>query len=158
MDECGHSLRNLKVDGHEKMTMVPFHWLRLGKDHLDSGTDKTFLGSFSLFSILTQAPYWPGKESVRVMGLPQWLWPYRWRLFKMLGETVIDWEKKAYASQVWHNDCDPIADICVKCWGKTGIDRIRKAYTSRVCHNDCDPISDVCVECEWNRLNDMGVI
>ena len=71
MDECGYRLRNLKVDGDGKTTMVPFHRLQRGKDHLDSGTDETLLGSFILFSILTQAPYWPGKESIRVTGVPQ---------------------------------------------------------------------------------------
>ena len=71
MDECGHRLRNLKVDGDGKKTMVPFHCERRGKDRLDSGTDKTLLGSFSLFSILTQAPYWAVKESIFVMNVAQ---------------------------------------------------------------------------------------
>ena len=71
MDECGHRLRNLKFDGDGKTTTVPFHLVRQGKDHLDSGTDETFLGSFSLFVILSQAPYWQVKESLRVMIMAQ---------------------------------------------------------------------------------------
>ena len=50
-------LQNLKSE----MTMVPFHWVRQGKDHQDSETDETLLGYFYLFSILTQARFWPGK-------------------------------------------------------------------------------------------------
>ena len=43
-------LRNLKAE----TTMVPFHRVQQGKDHQDSETDETLLGSFYLFSILTQ--------------------------------------------------------------------------------------------------------
>ena len=71
MDECEHRLRNMKVDGDGKTTIVPFHWVQRGKDRLDSGTDKTFLGYFSLFSILTQAPYWTVKSILQVTGVPQ---------------------------------------------------------------------------------------
>ena len=60
-------LRNLKSE----TTMVPFHRVRQGKDHKDSETDENLLVSFSLFSILTQTQYWPGKESLRVTSVPQ---------------------------------------------------------------------------------------
>ena len=86
MDEYWHRLRNLKVDGDGKTTMVPFHWVRREKDHQDSETDKTFLGSFNLFSILTRAWYWTGKESLHVTSVSQWPWLYHWRLCKMPGE------------------------------------------------------------------------
>ena len=60
-------LQNLKAE----TTMVPFHWVQQGKYHQDSETDETLLGSFYLFSILTQARFWPGKESLRVMSVPK---------------------------------------------------------------------------------------
>ena len=60
-------LQNLKSE----TTMVPFHQVQQVKDHQDSETDETLLGSFYLFSILTQAQFWPGKESIRVTSVPQ---------------------------------------------------------------------------------------
>ena len=60
-------LRNLKAE----MTMMPFHRVQQGKDHQDSETDGTLSGSFYLFSILTQAQFWPGKESLRITSVPQ---------------------------------------------------------------------------------------
>ena len=60
-------LRNLKAE----TTMVPFHQVQQGKDHQDSETDESLLGSFYLFSILTQAQFRPGKESLRVTSVPQ---------------------------------------------------------------------------------------
>ena len=50
------SLWNLKSE----TTMVSFHRVKQGKDHQDSETDETLLGSFYLFVILTQAQFWPG--------------------------------------------------------------------------------------------------
>ena len=44
-------LRNLKAE----TTVVPFHRVQQGKDDQDFETDETLLGSFYLFSILTQA-------------------------------------------------------------------------------------------------------
>ena len=85
MDECWHRLQNLKVDGYGKTTMVPFHWSRQGNNNEESKTDETLLGSFNLFSTLTQARYWPGKESLRVTSVPQWPCPYHWRLCKIPG-------------------------------------------------------------------------
>ena len=60
-------LQNLKSEA----TMVPFHRVQQGKDHQDSETDETLLGSFYLFSILSQARFWPRKESLRVTSVPQ---------------------------------------------------------------------------------------
>ena len=60
-------LRNMKAE----TTMVPFHQVQQGKDNQDSETDETLLGSFYLFSILTQARFWLGKESLRVTSVPQ---------------------------------------------------------------------------------------
>ena len=60
-------LQNLKAE----TTMVPFQRVKQGKDHQDSETDETLLGSFYLFSILTQVRFWPGKESLCVMSVPQ---------------------------------------------------------------------------------------
>ena len=157
MDECGHRHRNLKVDGNKKTTMVPFHWVRRWKDHLDYRTDKTFLGSFNLSSIITQAPYCPGGKAYASWVCHNYCDPIADVCVKFWGKTGTGPEKKAYASQVWHNDCDHIAEVCVKWWGKTGIDREKKSYTSRVWHNYRDPIADVCVECDWYQLNKIGV-
>ena len=60
-------LQNLKSE----TTMVPFHRIQQCKDHQDSETDETLLGYFYLFSILTQARFWTGKEILRVMSVPQ---------------------------------------------------------------------------------------
>ena len=54
-----------------EITMVPFHWVQQGKDHQDYETDENLLGYFYLFIILTQAPFWPGKESLRITSTPQ---------------------------------------------------------------------------------------
>ena len=78
----------------------------------------------------------------------------------MPGETGIGREKKAYASQVWHNDRDPIADFCVKRQGKTGIVQENKTYASQVWPNDRDPIAGFCVgnEKRENRLKYMSIV
>ena len=34
-------LQIMKVDGDEKTTMVPFHWVQRGKDNQDYETEKT---------------------------------------------------------------------------------------------------------------------
>ena len=60
-------LRNTKAE----MTMVTFHWVQQGKDHQDSETDETLLGSFYLFIIITQARFWLGRESLCVTSVPQ---------------------------------------------------------------------------------------
>ena len=60
-------LQNLKAEA----IMVPFHRIQQGKDHQDSETDETLLGYFYLFSILTQARFWPRKESLRITSVPQ---------------------------------------------------------------------------------------
>ena len=60
-------LRNLRAE----TTMVPFHQVQQGKDHQESETDETLLGSFYLFSILIQAQFWPGKENLHVTSVPQ---------------------------------------------------------------------------------------
>ena len=60
-------LQNLKAETN----MVPFHRVRQGKDHQDSKTDETLLGSFYLFGILTQAQFLPVKYSIHVTSVPQ---------------------------------------------------------------------------------------
>ena len=50
-------LRNMKAE----TSMVSFQRVQQGKDQQDSETDESLLGSFYLFSILTQAQFWPGK-------------------------------------------------------------------------------------------------
>ena len=60
-------LQNMKAE----TTILPFHRVQQGKDHQDSETDETLLVSFYFFSILTQAQFWPGKESLRVTSVPQ---------------------------------------------------------------------------------------
>ena len=60
-------LRNLKSE----TTMVPFHREQQGKDHQDSETNETLLGSFYFFFILTQAQFWLGKASLRVTSVSQ---------------------------------------------------------------------------------------
>ena len=87
MDEGWHPPLKSESWWRWKTTMVPFYQVRRRNDHQDSEMEKTLLGSFSLFSILAQARYWLGKESLRFTSVPQWLWPYHWCLCKIPQEN-----------------------------------------------------------------------